>query len=240
MFNDLAVHVAHIDGSIRSRAHHRRTKPVVGTGEKFGGCFFRSPLSTEGDATACEHQTRYQIMNRLACQRISVPAASRQRVAVDGCAAGRSEPVDAEEIVEARHRAAHRVHSGSSRFRRDLGAQGSDSGKRIPLGIPAFHHVVPDRIRIVVSEPLAEIVPFAAELSLTGNCFQASAVRMESQIAKTDADAVRVFGVVHRFRTLRTGSTDNADLPAAVSVGQVQPAVQSPPQSVDPMLLIAF
>ena len=97
---------------------------------------------------------------------------------------------------------------------------------RVAAEIVIAENEVPHRIRVVAAEPVAPVVSTASELRLPGLGIDEPGVRLDSEIPAADVD--RLAG----FR--------RADCSTAVSVGTVDPVVQAPGKSVDPVLLVAF
>src|SRR5687767_3497706 len=83
---------------------------------------------------------------------------------------------------------------------------------------------MPKRIGVVAAEPVIPLVAASAELSLTRLSFHFVLVRTNAQIAATDW---QLRACLHGF-----------DFSAAVTVGDVEPIVDSPTESVGAMLLI--
>ena len=51
----------------------------------------------------------------------------------------------------------------------------------ISSDVTIFQHVLPDRIGVVVAEPIAEVVLFAAELSLSADGVESVRIRIDAK-----------------------------------------------------------
>ncbi len=84
---------------------------------------------------------------------------------------------------------------------------------------------MPKPSRVVVAKPVPKIIPAAVELGLGGDRFDLTGVRSNADVAPGDID--------NRPRFLGFNET------AAVTIGNMDPAVQSPFETIDAMLLVS-
>src|SRR5687767_10954835 len=98
---------------------------------------------------------------------------------------------------------------------------------------------MPHRVAVVAAEPVAPIVPLAAELRLARLRFDLARIRAYAQIASAyvDLNVGRVSDATWR----RLGKASNTfNHASAISIPHIQPVVQSPAQAVNAVLLVPF
>src|SRR5438270_2331531 len=81
------------------------------------------------------------------------------------------------------------------------------------------------RVAVVAAEPVAPVVALAAEFALARDGFDQSLIRFDAEVAAVEVDAL--------------SGLERLGMSAAPAVGAVEPAVEAPPQAVDPELRVA-
>src|SRR5688500_11695092 len=96
---------------------------------------------------------------------------------------------------------------------------------QVAAKVALLERVMPDGIRIVAAKPVSPVVAVSAHLALARDQFNAAIVGRDSEIPLTDFEHLILF----RRRNLS----------AAVAVGHVQPAIETPLEAICQVLLIA-
>src|SRR5581483_1538973 len=105
--------------------------------------------------------------------------------------------------------------------------------------------VVPHRVGVVITEPVAPVVAGPAELRLPRLCLDQSLVRLDTKIAAADVDGLtppRCTGwpLTPGPFPRRGEGRYHLDDAARIAVGAVEPAVESPGEAVGAVLLVAL
>ncbi len=111
----------------------------------------------------------------------------------------------------------------------EINARVGRGDMRIPAKVVIFKRVVPAGVGVVAAEPVAEVIAIAAELGLAGLRIElpgAIGERTNAQVTAVDVGCL--------------ACTDVFDVPAAIAIRQINPAIHAPAQAVDAVLLVAF
>ena len=178
-------------------------------------------------------------MHRLSRQSIPVKLRPQPDVPIDHCTTGRCEPIRRAKVVVPVKRRAARKHRGRTWHRRHLLSNARQTRMRIPLHITLLQTILPDRIRVVIAEPVAEIIPLTPKLRRPGDTLRSIRVRLNSEIPTTQQHRCtrRTTATGIRYPRYRSQTRHQT---SAVAIRQIQPTVQPPPQTIHSVLLIAF
>ena len=165
-----------------------------------------------------------RIVVRLPGSRHCGTGTKQNLVSVGHGTAGRGETIGGMKIIEARHRLARRKNRCGPWGDRDIPQQIRHGQKRIPAKIMVIVLKMPHGTTVVIAKPISPVIPMATKLRCPGNRLHLPRRRSNPQIAAAQIE-------------LLTG-LDRRDSPATITIGQVEPVVESPRKSIHAMLLI--
>src|SRR5207253_1879894 len=115
---------------------------------------------------------------------------------------------------------------------RSINTQVGNAEIWVAFHVPARKVIMPEPTWIIVPEPIVPIVAPAAKLRRAFDGFDFTGVRPQGQVA---AKANAAFG---HLRIAKQRLVDR-DIPAAFAIRGIKPAVHSPREAVETMLLVA-
>src|SRR5687767_3286844 len=103
-----------------------------------------------------------------------------------------------------------------------------------------LERVVPHRVAVVAAEPVAPVVPLAAELRLARLSVNLARVGANPQVAAVDVDLGSYSLSLWERAGVRVQRRQRPDHPPAVAIPDIQPIIEPPPQAVHAVLLVPF
>ena len=217
MLQDEAIHVHNVQRAIGSGARHAWAEPVVGTGDELAARVLRMAVAGDRQPGVIEHLTMHEIVRRFTNeQEFFMPVMPWDRRAAGGQGVGRAGP------VETAQRRTDGIHG---LLVIEGGAHGLHHALRMFFQIAHRQVIVPADDAVVVAEPVAIIIPPLAILAASGLDLKLTGHGMKAEVIGGELDLFSCF--LHH------------DVAAAVAVGTVEPAVESPAETIDEMLRIA-
>ena len=217
MLQDQPIHVHDVQRPIGSFTDHRGPKPMVRAGNKLRLQILGMPGADERKTGVIQHISADQMVRRLADQQ-----AVELTIEPGHGRTGRRENMSRPSPVEPTHRSADREDSSVSIQHR---THRLSHPVCMLFQIPHGHVIMPAQGAVIVSKPIAVVIPPFAILRTPGFKPELARDRMKAEIVRAQ------FDLGSRFQT--------SDVSAAVAICTVKPTIQPPRKAIHQMLRIA-
>ena len=131
-------------------------------------------------------------MNRLGRKGVAVVLFAKVVVSINHRAARGGESIRKRKVIEPSQCAAGGINRSSSGNHGHLRRHLRNPGMRISSHIAILEHILPDRIGIVVTEPVTKVVSFTPKLSLPGDGVQLVRIRVNAKITTTQRNRLPI------------------------------------------------
>ena len=226
MLKDEAVHVGDIQRTVGAHPQGRGPEPVIGAGQEFGTLLAGGPLAVQGAAPGAEHLLMDDVVDRFANEDRVRVGRPEQVIAVRSGTAPTGHMIQRPRLVGPDQGRGGREGPGRIFALGQHLAHPLHRHLRISAEIMLRQGHLPQPGGVVVAEPVTPIIATTAELGLGRDGLHLAGVRIHPQIASANGQGLAGLETFHG--------------PAAIAVGEVKPAVETPFESIEAVLLIAL